>query len=51
MEVDIVSQFETYEEYLDSLITQEDLDYLQDEALARRLIELGHRGSGETMKR
>ena len=41
----------SYEEYLDSQITKVDLFYLEDEELARDLIELGYRGSGEILKR
>ncbi|CAH8458670.1 unnamed protein product [Schistosoma turkestanicum] len=48
---DAVSQFENYEDYLDSQITTTDLFYLEDEELARQLVELGYRGSGETLKR
>ena len=48
---DNLSSFTTYEDYLDSQITQEDLYYLEDEELARQLVELGYRGSGETLKR
>ena len=40
-----------YEEYLDSQITRTDLFYLEDEELARDLVELGYRGSGEILKR
>ncbi|CAH8834228.1 unnamed protein product [Trichobilharzia szidati] len=46
-----VTQFETYEDFLDSQITATDLFYLEDEELARQLVELGYRGSGETVKR
>uniref|UniRef100_A0A5K4EJY4 Cilia- and flagella-associated protein 299 n=1 Tax=Schistosoma mansoni TaxID=6183 RepID=A0A5K4EJY4_SCHMA len=48
---DAVAQFETYEDYLDSQITATDLFYLEDEEVARQLVELGYRGSGETLKR
>ncbi|CAH8488749.1 unnamed protein product [Schistosoma haematobium] len=48
---DAVAQFETYEDYLDSQITATDLFYLEDEEIARQLVELGYRGSGETLKR
>eukprot|EP00499_Haloplacidia_sp_CaronLabIsolate_P014499 CAMPEP_0196786746 /NCGR_PEP_ID=MMETSP1104-20130614/21924_1 /TAXON_ID=33652 /ORGANISM="Cafeteria sp., Strain Caron Lab Isolate" /LENGTH=198 /DNA_ID=CAMNT_0042157075 /DNA_START=12 /DNA_END=605 /DNA_ORIENTATION=- len=41
----------TYEDYLDGHITETDKFYLEDEDLARQLIELGYRGSGETLKR
>jgi hypothetical protein len=43
--------FNSYEEYLDSQITPHDLYFLEDEDLARQLVELGYRGSGETLKR
>ncbi|KAA0197009.1 hypothetical protein FBUS_06195 [Fasciolopsis buskii] len=46
-----VAQFNTYEEFLDSQITSTDLFYLEDEELARQLVELGYRGSGEIVKR
>ncbi|XP_055496146.1 cilia- and flagella-associated protein 299 [Leucoraja erinacea] len=47
----IVNDFETYETFLDSQITSLDLYYLEDEELARQLVELGYRGSGEVLKR
>ncbi|XP_078399971.1 cilia- and flagella-associated protein 299 isoform X2 [Cetorhinus maximus] len=47
----IVNDFETYESFLDSQITSLDLYYLEDEELARQLVELGYRGSGEMLKR
>ncbi|XP_011358894.1 uncharacterized protein C4orf22 homolog isoform X1 [Pteropus vampyrus] len=47
----IVTQFNTYEDFLDSQITTVDLYYLEDEALARQLVELGYRGTGEVVKR
>merc|ERR1712150_157803 len=37
--------------FLDSQITSLDLYYLEDEELARQLVELGYRGSGEVLKR
>lgn len=43
--------FTTYEDYLDAQISATDKFYLEDEALARQLVELGYRGSGETLKR
>lgn len=43
--------FATYEDYLDSQISAVDMFYLEDEDLARDLVELGYRGSGETLKR
>ncbi|KAI9168259.1 hypothetical protein H9P43_007631 [Blastocladiella emersonii ATCC 22665] len=47
----IINEFATYEEYLDSQITPIDLFYLEDKDLARQLVELGYRGSGEPIKR
>ncbi|XP_044272124.1 cilia- and flagella-associated protein 299-like [Tribolium madens] len=44
-------QFETYEDYLDSLITEQDRCYLQDTVAARTIAELGYRSSGETLSR
>mmetsp|Transcript_846 Transcript_846/g.1632 ORF Transcript_846/g.1632 Transcript_846/m.1632 type:complete len:242 (-) Transcript_846:315-1040(-) len=46
-----VDKFETYEDYLDSLILDKDMYYIQDQTLARQLVELGFRGSGEAFKR
>lgn len=46
-----LEQFVTYEDYLDSQISTTDKYYLEDESLARQLVELGYRGSGETLKR
>ncbi|CAD7693407.1 unnamed protein product [Nyctereutes procyonoides] len=47
----VVAQFDTYEDFLDSQITTVDLYYLEDESLARQLVELGYRGTGEVVKR
>ncbi|XP_044929149.1 cilia- and flagella-associated protein 299 [Mustela nigripes] len=47
----IVTQFSTYEDFLDSQITTVDLYYLEDESLARQLVELGYRGTGEVVRR
>ncbi|XP_062874154.1 cilia- and flagella-associated protein 299 [Trichomycterus rosablanca] len=49
--VDPVTAFQTYEDFLDSQITQTDLYYLEDEELARQLVELGYRGSGQVLTR
>jgi hypothetical protein len=38
----IALQFGTYEEYLDSQISAVDRYYLEDESLARQLVELGY---------
>ena len=37
----VVTEFTTYEDFLDSQITSLDLYYLEDEELARQLVELG----------
>ncbi|XP_075242989.1 cilia- and flagella-associated protein 299-like [Convolutriloba macropyga] len=47
----MISDFATYEDFLDAQITVADLFYLEDEDLARQLVELGYRGSGEVLKR
>ena len=47
----IVAEFDTYEDYLDRQITTTDLYYLEDIELARQLVELGYRGTGEILKR
>ncbi|XP_043934642.1 cilia- and flagella-associated protein 299 [Protopterus annectens] len=47
----IIAEFNSYEDFLDSQITALDLYYLEDEELARQLVELGYRGSGEVLKR
>ena len=38
---DNLASFQSYDDYLDSQITPEDLYYLEDEELARQLVELG----------
>jgi hypothetical protein len=48
---DIVERFETYEDYLDSQLTAHDMNYLEDEEMARQLVELGYRGLGDTIRR
>jgi len=47
----IVSEFATYEDYLDRQVGPVDLYYLEDVELARQLVELGYRGNGEILKR
>jgi len=47
----VASEFATYEDFLDSQISSTDLYYLEDEELARQLVELGYRGSGEVIRR
>eukprot|EP00043_Microstomoeca_roanoka_P000837 m.29403 g.29403 ORF g.29403 m.29403 type:complete len:246 (+) comp10525_c0_seq3:129-866(+) len=44
-------EYRTYEDFLDSQVSALDLYYLEDEELARQLVELGFRGSGEVIKR
>ncbi len=36
-------KYDTYEQYLDSQISQMDLYYLEDQDLARQLVELGEK--------
>ena len=48
---DALGHFATYEDYLDSQVSETDMYYLEDEELARHLVELGYRGSGDTLKR
>jgi hypothetical protein len=48
---DGITEFATYEDYLDSQISEKDRMYLEDEELARQLVELGYKGSGEALKR
>ncbi|XP_056600910.1 cilia- and flagella-associated protein 299 isoform X2 [Triplophysa dalaica] len=53
---EIGDEFRTFEDYLDTQIKPLDLYYLQDQEVARQLVELGHKGSSlereefETMK-
>ena len=49
--LDIVEQFDTYEDYLDSQLTATDMFYLEEEDIARHLVELGYRGSGDVISR
>ena len=49
--VNAVAHFETYESYLDSIASWQDMFYLEDQALARAVVELGYRGTAEFMKR
>lgn len=43
--------FETYEDYLDSFLTKEDLCYLRSLNLARTISELGYRSTSETLSK
>jgi hypothetical protein len=39
-----VSEFLTYEDYLDTQVTAQDLFYLENQDLARQIVELGYKG-------
>lgn len=47
----LVKEYATYEDFLNAQITPTDLFYLEDEEVARELVELGYRGTGEVLKR
>ena len=49
--LDVVERFDTYESYLDSQLTAADMNYLEDDEMARQLVELGYRGLGDTIRR
>ncbi|KAA6354217.1 MAG: hypothetical protein EZS28_050256, partial [Streblomastix strix] len=44
-------RIKTYEDYLDTQISEDDLFYLEDQDLAREMVELGFRGRGNALKR
>ena len=46
-----LSKYSTYEDYLDSQVGAVDRVYVEDPATRRALVELGYRGSGETLRR
>lgn len=46
-----LDNYDTYEQYLDSCIDVKDLFYLEDQELARQLIEVGFHGKGEILTR
>lgn len=46
-----LDQFETYEDYLDKHITEVDLQYLEDQDLARQLVEVGFHAKTEILTR
>ena len=48
---DSVAAYGSYEDYLDSQVSELDLFYLDDEDVARSLVELGYRGGGDVIKR
>eukprot|EP00351_Strombidinopsis_sp_SopsisLIS2011_P001684 CAMPEP_0116876940 /NCGR_PEP_ID=MMETSP0463-20121206/8789_1 /TAXON_ID=181622 /ORGANISM="Strombidinopsis sp, Strain SopsisLIS2011" /LENGTH=78 /DNA_ID=CAMNT_0004523861 /DNA_START=23 /DNA_END=259 /DNA_ORIENTATION=+ len=43
--------FETFEDYLDDRMSPEDLFYLEDQELARQLMEVGFHGKGSLLTR
>ncbi|CAF1279853.1 unnamed protein product [Adineta ricciae] len=48
---DFVTEFNTYEAFLDSQISEIDQYYLQDTDIAREFVELGYRGVGQGISR
>jgi len=46
-----LDQYKTYEDYLNANISPDDLKYLEDEELARQLLEVGYHGKGEILDR
>ena len=48
---DALEQFADYEAYLDSQVSETDMYYLEDEEMARQLVELGYRGSWRHVKK
>ncbi|CAF0861267.1 unnamed protein product [Rotaria sordida] len=48
---DFVTEFTTYEAFLDSQISEIDQNYLQDSDIAREFVELGYRGIGHAISR
>ena len=44
-----MDSFATYEDYLDNQVTPVDMYYLENEQMARQLVELGYRGEGEIL--
>lgn len=38
-----VDKYDTYEDYLDTLVSEDDHFYLEDETMARIIAELGYR--------
>ena len=39
----VIKKYKNYEDYLDSLIIEEDQRYLQDIEIARQIVKLGYR--------
>ena len=49
--IDPLSEYATYEDYLDSQLTSDDYKYIESEDIMRALVELGYRGTQDTLKR
>ena len=49
--IDPLADFATYEDYLDSQLTADDYKYIESEDIMRALVELGYRGTQDTLKR
>ena len=49
--IDPLAEFATYEDYLDSQLTSDDYKYIESEDIMRALVELGYRGTQDTLKR
>ena len=43
---EVVDHYDTYEDYLNVFITEDDMLYLGEEEIARLIVELGYRSSG-----
>ena len=48
---DQLEGYRKYEDYLDEQMSDEDLFYLEDQELARQLIQAGYHGKGDIMTR
>ena len=46
-----IKKYKNYEDYLDSLMMEDDQKYLGDVETARQLVQLGYRSSGKTLTR
>ena len=49
--IDPLADYATYEDYLDSQLTADDYTYIESEDIMRALVELGYRGTQDTLKR
>lgn len=49
--VENLADYTCYEEYLDEQLNENDLFYLEDQELARQLVEVGYHGKGEILTR